>query len=315
MNRYGIPQISFMPRGVTRKILFIALPAVGALSLLLGAVSPAFAESRQNPAPPAHAAVAGEHPSPAKSSGENGNAGPIAAAPAPSLTLSPGVLMITAKPGQSTTQKLTISNLTPSELGFELEAMDVAVHDGKRVFVRAGELPGSIARTAVFSPQVIAVQPGASATVNVTLTVPENSATRAMVAVFRGTTVMHGHGAVGMTASLGALLTFNLSDHIQLESSGIHFDGTSPGDSLAISEWVSNTGSEPAIAKGVIAILNSTGNLVGKIPVEGKRLLPGERLEFKTEYPSTLRQGKYRAVISLEHEGGVLTTASAFDIQ
>jgi hypothetical protein len=292
----------------------MAFPAAGALSLLLAAFCPIFAARSQNPKPPAQAAN-GPVPAVSNISYAAPKPSPEATAPAPSLSLSPGVIMLNARPGQSTTQQLSISNLTSAELGFELEAVDVAVRDGKRVFVHAGELQGSIARTAVFSPQFIVVQPGATSTVSVTLTIPESPATRAMVAVFRGKTVIQGHGAVGMTASLGALLTFNLSDQIKLESSAIQFAGTSAGDSLAISEWVTNTGSEPAVAKGVIAILKSGGSLVGKVPVDGKRLLPGEHLEFKAEYPSTLKQGKYRAVISLEHAGGVLTTTSEFDIQ
>ncbi len=314
MNQSFIPQIFAMLRRMTRKMGQMALPFAGALSFLLASLCPVFVASSQNPKPPAQT-TSGPIPAVSNISYASPKPSPEAAAPAPSLSLSPGVIMMTAKPGQSTTQQLTISNLTSTELGFELEAMDVAVREGKRVFVHAGELPGSIARTAVFSPQVIVVQPGGTSTVSVTLTIPESPATRAMVAVFRGKTVIQGHGAVGMTASLGALLTFNLSDQIKLESSGIQFAGTSAGDNVAISEWVTNTGSEPTVAKGVIAILKSTGSLVGKVPVDGKRLLPGEHLEFKAEYPSTLKQGKYRAVITLEHAGGVLTTASEFDIQ
>ena len=118
-----------------------------------------------------------------------------------------------------------------------------------------------------------------------------------------------------MTASIGTLITFTLSKKFQIESSGLLFDGESQGDALGISEWVTNTGSEPVIPKGVVAVLNSTGKLMGKVPLNPMRLLPGERLQFKAEYPSTLRRGRYRALISLEHDGGVLTTSSEFDIQ
>ena len=118
-----------------------------------------------------------------------------------------------------------------------------------------------------------------------------------------------------MSASMGTLLTFTLSKSFLLKSSGVHFEGTSQGDELVISEGVLNAGDEPAVAKGVVAIVRSSGSLVGKVPLEGGRLLPGEVLQFKTEYPSTLQAGKYRALISLEHEGGVLTTASEFEIR
>lgn len=236
-------------------------------------------------------------------------------AAAPSLTISPGVIMVEAQPGQGTTQEVSISNLTPVEFTFNLEAMDVAVRDGKRVFVPAGEMPGSIARTAVFSPSSVIVPPGGSATVQVTVTIPENPATRAIVAVFRSNTKVRGSNGFAMTASLGALMTFNLSKTVRIEGSALHFDGTSQGNNLVVSQSVTNTGNEPVISKGVVAILNSTGKLVGKVPVEAMRLLPGERLDFKAEYPSALQSGKYRALMTLEHDGAVLTTSSEFEIQ
>jgi len=236
------------------------------------------------------------------------------AEPAPSLTISPGVIMVQAQPGQGTTQDVSISNLTPVEFKFDLEAMDVAVRDGKRVFVPAGEMPGSIARTAVFSPASVVVPPGSSATVHVTVTIPENPAMRAIVAVFRSNTKVQSPNGFAMTASLGALMTFTLSKTLQIEGSPLHFDGVSQGSNLVVSESVTNTGNEPVIPNGVVAILNSTGKLVGKVPVEAMRLLPGERLEFKAEYPSALQSGKYRALMTLEHDGTVLTTSSAFEI-
>jgi hypothetical protein len=239
----------------------------------------------------------------------------ILASAAPSLTLAPAVIMVNAQPTQSTTQKMSITNLTPSQFEFRLEAMDVVVREGKRVFVRAGELPGSIARTAVFSPSELVLLPGKSATVNVTVTVPENPASRAIVAIFRSRTTMRGGDGVAMSASLGTLLTFTLSKKFQIDSAGLQFEGPPSGDDLQVSEWITNTGSEPVIPKGVIALLNSSGTLVAKIPLDAKRLLPGERLQFTAQYPSTVKAGDYRALVSLEYEGGLLTNSSKFKIK
>jgi hypothetical protein len=223
--------------------------------------------------------------------------------------------MVQGLPGQSTTQDISISNLTPVEFRFDLEAMDVAVRDGKRVFVPAGEMAGSIAQTAVFSPSSVVVQPGSSATVHVTVTIPENPATRAIVAIFRSNTKIRAQNGPAMTASLGALVTFSLSKALHIEGSALQVDGGSEGANLVISEFVTNTGSEPVVPKGVVAILNSTGRLVGKVPVEAMRLLPSERLQFKAEYPSALKPGKYRALMTLEHDGTVLTTTCDFEIR
>lgn len=265
--------------------------AVGVPLLFLTVLFPAFA----GPGQPAPATAAADAP--------------------PCLTITPGVIMVQAQPGQSTTQDVTISNLTPREFGFALEAMDVAVRDGKRVFVPAGDLPGSIARTAVFSPASFVLEPGNSATVHVTVTVPDNPPARAIVAIFRSNTKVQGKDGFAITASLGALMTFTLSQKLQIEGSALQFDGVTQGDDLTISQWVTNTGSEPVVSSGVVAILNSTGKLVGKARVEAMRLLPGERLQYKAEYPSALKPGKYRALMTLEHDGTVLTTSSDFEIK
>src|SRR5580698_10010230 len=55
-----------------------------------------------------------------------------------SVSLSPAVVTVTCKMGQSYTQTLTITNQTEQELVFEMIAEDVVVRDGKRVFVAAG---------------------------------------------------------------------------------------------------------------------------------------------------------------------------------
>src|ERR1700759_3310816 len=87
---------------------------------------------------------------PAQNEPKNAAAITVANTPAKStIALAPAVIMMHGQPGQSTTQTLTISNQVNTELRFEIEAQDVIVRDGKRVFVRAGQLPASIAAQVV----------------------------------------------------------------------------------------------------------------------------------------------------------------------
>jgi hypothetical protein len=229
-----------------------------------------------------------------------------------SITLTPAVVMLEARRGQSATQTLTVDNHTGGRFAFELEALDIIVRDGKRTFIEAGELPGGIARTAVFTPRVIDLQPGESATVQVTVTVPQNPEVRAIVAMFHGTTEIVRADGIAMTGSIGALITFTLSKEFRVENSSGGRVALTPENSLSLSQSLINTGSEPVIPKGILAILNSTGELVGKVAVPGQRLLPGETVDFKTEYPTPLKPGKYRALTSMRYEGGVLTTTADF---
>jgi hypothetical protein len=242
---------------------------------------------------------------------------PDVSAPRSGISLSPSVVMLTGQPGQAHRQTLRLTNHTSRELAFRLEAQDVVADEGRRAFLAAGERSGSIADTAVFSPKEIVIAPGAVGTADVTLTMPPGSSIRGVAAIFRGQTVVGSQGGVAMTASLGSLITFTLSGDMRIEAGGPEVSEQTETRNLTVTEWVTNVGTEPVVASGAAALLNDAGALVGKIPVEPQRLMPGERLAFKAEYPELLAPGRYRAVLSLEyddHARKVLTRTAEFAV-
>lgn len=236
-------------------------------------------------------------------------------ASAPSLALSPGVVEVKAQPGASTTHVLTMSNLTGTRFRFVMEALDVVVRDGKRVFVPAGETAGGIARSAVFDPPALELDPGESGHVTATLTIPADPKVRAVVAIFRGQTPLHSQGAVMFTGSLGALITYNLSPDVKVKAGTPTITPQTDSTNLVVSEQLENDGLEPAIPKGTLAILKSSGELVGRVTIRPHRLLPGEKFDCAVEYPHTLRSGKYRAMMSIQHEGGVQSSGLEFQVE
>jgi len=216
---------------------------------------------------------------------------------------------------QTLSQTLTLTNQTARDFAFEMVAEDVVIKDGKRIFVTAGETPNSIAASAVFTQKTVLVKPFSSAAVDVRLTLPEETNIRAVVAMFRGTDKLPtSSGAVGMTASLGALITFNLTDNVKLKAEPVRVIPASETANMKIAQWISNTGTEPVLPEGAAAVLNSNGALVGKAIFDPQRLLPGERLEFSAEYPGELSAGNYRALCSFQFEGKTQTTEAAFEI-
>src|ERR1051326_2477063 len=183
---------------------------------------------------------------------------PMRPAEKPSISLSPAVVMARGSFGQGLTQTLTFTNQTSRDLTFELAAEDVIIRNGKRVFVPAGETPESIAATAVFSQKAVLVKAYSSAAVDVRLTLPARTSIRAVVAIFRGTDVLSGsNGAVGMTASLSALITFNLTDNLRLQPEAVRVTPASDTANTTISQWIANAGTEPALPEGTAAGLNS----------------------------------------------------------
>jgi hypothetical protein len=233
----------------------------------------------------------------------------------PSISLSPAVIMAKGNFGQGLTQTLTLSNQTGRDFAFELVAEDVVIKDGKRVFVPAGETPNSIAASAVFSQKTVLIKPFSSASVDVRLTLPAQTSIRAVVAMFRGTDKLPtSSGAVGMTASLGTLITFNLTDNIKLQPEAVRVTPANDTANMTIGQWIANVGTEPALPEGTAAVVSSAGSLAGKATFAAQRLLPGERLEFSAEYPGDLPPGNYRALCSFQFEGKTLTSEGTFEV-
>ena len=231
------------------------------------------------------------------------------------LSASPAVVMLRGTPGQGTTQTLTLVNSTSRTLAFTMRAKDVVVRDGRRVFVDAGELPGSVAATAVFSPLEVRVDPGARVSVDVTLTIPRQPGARAVVALFQGTTKLE-RGATSMTASLGTLLTFTLSDDIRAQASPLTVKPPTATSNLSVTQQLLNSGSEPVFAKGMLAIVNGGGSLVGKETLPARRLLPGEQADYHAEYGGELPAGRYRALVTYQLQNDqTLTSSAEFDVQ
>ena len=147
------------------------------------------------------------------------------------------------------------------------------------------------------------------------MTPPPETTLRAAVAFFRGTDKLNtSQGSVGMTASLGCLFTFTSSNNFALTSEAMKIIPATETQPLTISQPLTNTGAEPVVAEGVVALLSSSGALVARIPVEARRLLPGEKLSFDAEYPSRLKPGKYSAITSFQFEGKTLSNTSEFAV-
>jgi hypothetical protein len=233
----------------------------------------------------------------------------------PAISLSPAVVSVKAKPGQSFSQELTLWNNTVQELEFEMEARDVVVRDGKRVFLPAGEVEGSIARYAVFMDKDVVAMPGSSVSTTVTVTVPNAPSPRAIACIFKGKTVMGTRNSLAMTGSLGALFTFTLADDFHVRSQPLQVVVDAEANLINFRQDVTNTGSDPIVPKGAIAVTNESGRLVARLPVSGQRLLPGESQEFTAEHSGLLKTGKYRATVLMENESAFFSNAAEFSIK
>ena len=225
------------------------------------------------------------------------------------LSLSPAVVMLRGSFGEGTTQTLTLTNSTSRAFEFDLVAQDVVARGGNRVFADAGSVPGSIAATAVFSQKHVKVAPGETVAVTVTVTLPPSTPQRAIVALFRGTNrVLSGN--VPMSASLGTLLTFSVSGELALTAAPLAVRPQSDAANLAVSQACTNSGREPFVAKGVMAVLDERGALVGKSALAPYRLIPGESATLGAEFAGELAPGRYRLSVTWDYDGRTSSSSS-----
>jgi hypothetical protein len=234
--------------------------------------------------------------------------------PRASISLSPAIIMVRCKLGQSTTQTFTITNHTANEVRFNVATEDVVVREGKRSYSPAGRIANGIAASSVVAPASVVVKAGEEASVQVTFTLPPETGQRAVVTFFRGSVVIPANGAIGLSASLGTLITFNVSSDYKVEAGPVQASPQTPAANVILSEELRNSGSEPVMPKGVIVLLSAFGKRVAKAPFTPQRLLPGERLIFVATNPAQLAPGNYRTLSSFEFEGKVLTSAGEFAV-
>jgi hypothetical protein len=150
--------------------------------------------------------------------------------------------------------------------------------------------------------------------VKVTLTVPQEPTVRAVIAMFQGQTALPGNGSFMVVGSLGTLITYNLSNRVEVRMAEAVIKPQTETASLTVSGRVDNIGQEPVVAHGTLAILRRTGRLIGRVAIPLHRLLPGETFDCTAEYPRNLSAGSYRAMMSLEYEGGVQTRSVEFEV-
>ncbi|MFL6246814.1 MAG: hypothetical protein ACJ74H_12360 [Thermoanaerobaculia bacterium] len=230
------------------------------------------------------------------------------------LSLSPAVVMLRGDRGQSTTQALRLVNGTSRAFSFDLVAQDVFGRDGQREYADAGMLPGSIAATAVFSRNHIEVPPGETTVVDITVTLPAETKLRGVRALFKGTNrVMSGN--VPMIASLGSLLTFTVTGDVAMSAEPLVLRPQSATANLSASHTCTNSGSEPLVAKGVMAIVDANGALIGRSALQPHRLMPGESAELGAEYAGELDPGKYRVLVTYDYEGQTLTRTADLEVR
>jgi hypothetical protein len=234
-----------------------------------------------------------------------------------SLGLTPALVDANVKRGLTYTQNFTVVNNTTTRLRFHCLVSDYwyDAQTNARLTGRPGTLPRSASLWVQFAPEDVIVEPNSSSTVRAIISVPKDaSGGYYTIPFFEGEPVEKPGVKAGanFAVRLGGLLmlaTEGASDYAVEVKDGKVQPPTGSSE-LEIQLDIQNHGTSHVRLRGMFAILDANGKLVGRGRNEEKAYLPGQRDIYKAPWGDDLPPGHYTAVVTLTYDRAGLEPAT-----
>ena len=245
------------------------------------------------------------------------SAGARANAQKQSLGLTPALVDANVKRGLTYTQNFTVINNTTTKLRFHCMVRDYWYDEqnNARLIGRPGTLPRSASLWVQFAPEEVIVEPNSSSTIRAIISVPKDaSGGYYTIPFFEGEPVEKPDVKAGanFAVRLGGLLmlaTEGASEYAVEVKSGKIQPPTGSSE-LEIQLDIQNHGTSHVRLRGMFAILDASGKLVGRGRNEEKAYLPGQRDIYKAPWGDDLPPGHYTVVVTLTYDRAGLEPAT-----
>ncbi len=228
------------------------------------------------------------------------------------LEVSPGTLAFATNPGSSQTQQISLRNKGNTEQSFIFNLSDwLTDENGEVKYFSPGTTARSCADWITVSPALVTLQPNESATINVTMLVPnDNLSTKWAVLFIQSAVEQTGPKAVDKEMALGVQLALRIAVTIyQSPASNTLYKGTIEGlvekvgdDNIRkYSSQVINLGDKILNCKVYFTVSNlETAEEFTSTPIEFS-LLPetGKKVEYILDKP--LAKGRYSVAAILDY--------------
>lgn len=231
-----------------------------------------------------------------------------------SLGISPVYVEAKVKNGATYKQAFTISNNSGARLRVKCSVGDYWYDENnQRVEGRAGTLPHSASLWVQFSPAVVTIEANASAKVNAVITVPLAATGGFYTApIFEFEAADQPAGNQQAEATATASVAYSFSGLLMLTTEGsteynleiMNGSVTPPTSSSALEMQfdLRNRSTAHVRVRGVFAVLDAAGKLVGRGKINEKRYMPGQRDVLQTSWAGELGPGRYTAITTLTYD-------------
>jgi len=245
------------------------------------------------------------------------------------LQISPALVELNAKPGNTYTIKLSVLNVTASDLDYSTEVNDFETSDetGSPRIINNNNLPDTVSvRTWLSKISDFGLKSRQTKTIDVSISVPLNAEPGGHYGVvhFSGSAPEVKDTGVGLAASAGALILIRVDGKITEEANLTSFYASTNGNEAWFFEngpitfvtRVENIGNVHIKPVGTIELRDIFGNLVKTMTVneDKSNVLPNGTRRFESIYDQFWMFGFYTANLAIGYgtTGQAITTTINF---
>ncbi|MFH0772113.1 MAG: hypothetical protein V1933_05785 [Candidatus Omnitrophota bacterium] len=223
------------------------------------------------------------------------------------MNLDPPRLELSAPPGGSKSGVIKVGN--PGDVSLKLKAyVQDWIYDppGNRVFKPAGTTPLSCSNWIHLYPEQLEVKPGEKAEIMYTLSVPADAKGGRYAVIFFEGTLGSGSTEEGVIVRLaGRMGTIVLEETEGTvikkgEIASLKISRPDENKPLDIEVSFKNEGNVFLAPSGVVNIIDKEGNFFGRQEFQLKGTLPGDTIEGKVSLLSSLPEGEYDVIATLD---------------
>lgn len=228
------------------------------------------------------------------------------------IAVSPTHLHFRVKPGEQSSQKITVNNDTDVPNSFRIKVQDFEMGtDGGSVFKTAGTGSHSLSKFLSATPSFVELRPGEKKEIIINVNVPfddpqSNKASWCVLMIEQAAPKKQLDPASqsGNTIALGVIPTFAFGVWVyqnppNVDNNAVEimdFKVFPRGDKNFIQLDAENKGDGIAMCRTRVELVNTTTGADQKLPLKNFTIIPGLKREFKFVLPPDLPAGKYTAI-------------------
>jgi len=245
------------------------------------------------------------------------------------IEISPALVELNAAKGNTYVVKLTVTNVTSSDLAYSTSVNDFTAKDetGSPQIVLDSQLPETASiKTWLGTVEGFTLKSRQSRTINVQVTIPEQAEAGGHYGVLRfsGRAPELENTGVGLSASAGVLMLIRVDGAITEKASLVSFLSVKDDTQRSFFETspigfvtrIKNEGNVHIKPVGSIEVRDMFGGLVATIPVNDNKanVLPESIRRFEATYSSSWMIGRYTADLAVGYgtTGQAITSTISF---